>query len=396
MLRSAPKFYEVAKRIVEITEDCILVAHNAQFDYRILTTEFRRLGFDFERENLCTVELSKKLIPDLPSYSLGKLVRSLGIPVSDRHRAAGDATATVKLFKMLLDKDVEKTIIKESIRLDPKHQMEPKLIDIISKLPSVTGVYYIHKADGEIIYIGKSKNIKSRINQHFTGQTPKSKKIQLEVSSVTYDKTGSELVALLKESEEIKRNKPKFNRALRRTVFTHGLFSFRDAEGYINLKIEKIKGKQKPITTFSNHESGKSFMNKIVEKNQLCQKLCGLYKTASSCFGYDIKSCAGACISKEPAETYNKRVLKLIESHTFKNQNMILIDHGREVDERSAILIENGVFRGFAYFNLNFQIHTTAVLKSIITPMEHNKDAQHIIQSFMRRHKRLKIIKLED
>jgi len=117
MLRSAPKFYEVAKRIVEITEGCILVAHNAQFDYRILKTEFRRLGFDFERENLCTVELSKQLIPDLPSYSLGKLVRSLGIPVSDRHRAAGDATATVKLFKMLLDKDVEKTIIKAAIRL---------------------------------------------------------------------------------------------------------------------------------------------------------------------------------------------------------------------------------------------------------------------------------------
>ena len=396
MLRSAPKFYEVAKRIVEITEDCILVAHNAQFDYRILTTEFKRLGFNFERENLCTVELSKKLIPDLPSYSLGKLVRSLGIPVSDRHRAAGDATATVKLFKMLLDKDVEKTIIKAAIRLDPKHQMEPKLIDIISKLPSVTGVYYIHKADGEIIYIGKSKNIKSRINQHFTGQTPKSKKIQLEVATVTYDETGSELVALLKESEEIKRNKPKFNRALRRTIFTHGLFSFRDAEGYINLKIEKIKGNHKPITTFSNHESGKSFMNKVVEKNQLCQKLCGLYKTANSCFGYDIKSCAGACISEEPTETYNKRVLNVIESHTFKDQNMILIDFGRAVDERSAVLIENGVFRGYAYFNLNFQIHTTAVLKSILTPMEHNKDAQHIIQSFMRRHKRLKIIKLED
>ena len=396
MLRSAPKFYEVAKRIVEITKDCILVAHNAQFDYRILKTEFRRLGFDFERENLCTVELSKQLIPDLPSYSLGKLVRSLGIPVSDRHRAAGDATATVKLFKMLLDKDVEKTIIKAAIRLDPKHQMEPKLTDIISKLPSVTGVYYMHQADGEIVYIGKSKNIKSRINQHFTGQTPKSKKIQLAVATVTYDETGSELVALLKESEEIKRNKPKFNRALRRTIFTHGLFSFRDAEGYINLKVEKIKGNQKPITTFSNHDSGKSFMTKIVEQNQLCQKLCGLYKTANSCFGYDIKSCAGACISEEPNEAYNKRVLNLIESHTFKDQNMILIDYGREVDERSAILIENGVFRGYAYYNLNFQIHTTAVLKSILTPMEHNKDAQHIIQSFMRRHKRLKIIKLED
>ena len=160
MLRSAPKFYEVAKRIIEITEGSILVAHNAQFDYRILKTEFKRLGFDFERENLCTVELSKQLIPDLPSYSLGKLVRSLGIPVSDRHRAAGDATATVKLFKMLLDKDLEKTIIKAAIRLDPKHQMEPKLTDIISKLPSVTGVYYIHKAEGEIVYIGKVKILK--------------------------------------------------------------------------------------------------------------------------------------------------------------------------------------------------------------------------------------------
>lgn len=396
MLRSAPKFYEVAKRIIEITEGSILVAHNAQFDYRILKTEFKRLGFDFERENLCTVELSKQLIPDLPSYSLGKLVRSLGIPVSDRHRAAGDATATVKLFKMLLDKDLEKTIIKAAIRLDPKHQMEPKLTDIISKLPSVTGVYYIHKAEGEIVYIGKSKNIKSRINQHFTGQTAKSKKIQLEVAAVTYDETGSELVALLKESEEIKRNKPKFNRALRRTIFTHGLFSFKDEEGYINLKVEKIKGNQKPITTFSNRESGKSFLNKIVEHYQLCQKLCGLYKTANSCFGYDIKTCAGACISEEPVEIYNKRVMNLLESHTFKNQNMILIDYGRAVDERSAVLIENGVFKGYAYFNLNFQIHTTEVLKSILTPMEHNKDAQHIIQSFMRRHKRLKIIKLKD
>ena len=99
MLRNAPKFYEVAKRIVEITEDCIIVAHNADFDYRILKTEFKRLGFPFKRKTLCTVELSKQLIPDMASYSLGKLTRALGIPVSDRHRASGDATATVKLLK---------------------------------------------------------------------------------------------------------------------------------------------------------------------------------------------------------------------------------------------------------------------------------------------------------
>ena len=132
----------------------------------------------------------------------------------------------------------------------------------------------------------------------------------------------------------------------------------------------------------------------MIEKKQLCQKLCGLYKTKSACFGYDIKTCLGACVSIESNKTYNKRVLNLIESNNFKDQNMILVDSGREVDERSAVLIENGVYKGFAYFNLNFQINTINVLKSIITPMEHNKDAKHIIQSYMRRGKRLKIIKI--
>ena len=258
MLRSAPKFFEVAKRIVEITENCVLVAHNAKFDYRILSLEFERLGFKFERKNLCTVELSKHLIPDLPSYSLGKLVRSLGIPMSDRHRASGDAMATTKLFELLLNKDLDKKIVKASIRMEPKRQLEPKLVAIINSLSSVTGVYYMHNEAGDIIYIGKSKNIKSRINQHFAGQNSKSKKIQLEVSAVTFEETGSELLALLKESAEIKHHKPKFNRALRRTIFTHGLFSFKDENGYINLKIQKIKGNQKPIPTLLTFKAVKA------------------------------------------------------------------------------------------------------------------------------------------
>ena len=393
MLRNAPKFYEVAKRIVEITEDTILVAHNAQFDYRILRTEFDRLGYQFERETLCTVELSKGLIPNQQSYSLGKLARALGIPVSDRHRAAGDAQATVKLFKMLMDKDSEKSIIQESVRSKPKYQLEPKHIDIIRQLPSVTGVYYIHNDHGEVIYIGKSKNIKKRVNQHFTSPHPKAKKIQLQVAAVTYEETGSELVALLKESEEIKRNKPIFNRALRRTIFTHGLYSFTDGDGYINLKIDKADGRKKPITTFSNRASAKSFMFKWTEEYNLCQKLTGLYTTKNSCFNYNINQCEGACINEESSEDYNKRVLKLIGKNSYRNQNMAIIDKGRDVDEKSVILVENGVFQGLGFFNLNHQITNIHVLKSIITPMMNNRDTQHIIQNYLRKNKRLKIIK---
>jgi len=394
MLRRAPKFYEVAKRIVEITEDCIIVAHNAQFDNRILKTEFKRLGFGFKRETLCTVELAKKLIPGQDSYSLGKLARALGIPVNDRHRADGDAMATLKLFKILLNKDLDKYIVQGSVRLEPKRQMEPNHKNIIDALPAITGVYYIHDEHGKIIYIGKSNNIKHRINQHFTNTTPKSKKIQLLANTVTYEATGSELVALLKESQEIKRNRPIYNRALQRKIFTHALYSFKDEHGYINLKIDKADGRKKPITTFSNRQSAKSFMFKAVEEYMLCQKLTGLYPSKTNCFNYTIKSCNGACIQEEAPNDYNHRVKQLIAKNSYDSQNMLIIDRGRDVDERSVVYIENGVFKGLGFFDLNYQINTMEVLESVITPMENNRDTQHIIQSYLRHNKNLKIIQL--
>jgi DNA polymerase III subunit epsilon len=213
MLRTAPKFHEVAKRIVEITSNSVLVAHNAQFDYRILRTEFRRLGYNFERKTLCTVDLSKILIPDAESHSLGKLVRSLGIAVSDRHRANGDALATLKLFKLLLAKDTDKRIIREIVRNETHGELSARQLDIVEQMPSETGVYYMHNKDGEIVFLGKSRNIKKRVNQHFTNSNEKSRSLQKETKKVTFEKTGSELVAILKEREELLRNKPKYNTA---------------------------------------------------------------------------------------------------------------------------------------------------------------------------------------
>lgn len=394
MLRHAPKFYEVAKRIIEITDGCIMVAHNALFDNRILTTEFDRLGYHFNKETLCTVELAKKLIPDMPSYSLGKLVRALGIPLSDRHRAQGDAKATVALFKMLLAKDTSKVIITETLRKNPKRQLEPKLLDIIEKTPSETGVYYMHNEAGNIIYIGKSKNIKKRLMQHFTGDNRKSKKIQLDVKSVTFEKTGSELISLLKESEEIKQNKPLFNRALRRTLFTYQLTSFVDENGYINLKIEKADGRKKAITTFSNFQQAKSSIFRITDENKLCQKLTGLKSGGKSCFNYSLKECYGACINKESSKDYNARVMAFLGKNSYENQNMLIIDRGREIDERSVILIENGVYKGYGFYNLNYQINNPEILKSIINPMQNNRDVQHIIQNYLRKNKVLKTLNL--
>jgi DNA polymerase III subunit epsilon len=395
MLRNAPKFYEVAKRIVEITEGTILVAHNAKFDYRILRTEFRRLGFDFERKSLCTVELSKKLIPGQQSYSLGKLVKALGIPLADRHRASGDAQATVKLFKMLLAKDLDKEILKNSVRNTPKTQMDTKLVHLLDALPSITGVYYLHNEKGEIIYIGKSKNIKKRVNQHFTSDNKKSREIQKEVISVTYEATGNELNALLKENEEIKRIKPKYNKALSKTIFSYALYQSVNAEGYLQLKIAKADGRKKNITTFTNLQQAKAMLNHIIAEYKLCQRLTGIHTGNGSCFNYSIKECHGACIGEETLEEYNDRVHQVLQKYSYENQNMLVIDRGRDVDEKSALLVEEGKFKGIGYFNLNHQLNNLEIIKSIITPMNGDRDSQHIIQNYLRKNNRLKVINLD-
>jgi DNA polymerase III subunit epsilon len=392
MLKGAPKFYEVAKRIIEITQDCIIVAHNAVFDYRILRTEFRRLGYDFNSKSLCTVSLSQQLMPEQPSHSLGKLVRALGIPMADRHRASGDAMATVKLFKMLLDKDVEKTILNDLIKFEVEKGITPKLRDIMESLPSRTGVYYIYNEKGTLVYIGKSRNIKKRINQHFTGTDNKSKKIQAEVFTVTYDETGSELIALLKESEEIKTNKPIFNRAQRKTLFNLALYSEKNEDGYLMLKLQKTDARKKEITSFSSPQEAKNAMFRITSHYNLCQKFTGLYETKNECFQYKIKECDGACIGKILPEDYNSRIQEFIAKNTFENHNMIIIDKGRNISEKSAILVENGIYKGYAFYDLNYQIHNPEVLKNILIPMQNNRDVKNIIRSYVRKSKFLKVI----
>lgn len=393
MLVSAPKFHEVAKRIIEITQDCILVAHNTSFDYRILKTEFYRLGYEFKKETLCTVELSQKLIPGMESYSLGKLVRALGIPVTDRHRASGDAIATVKLFKLLLSKDTEKEILTSSIKVEIKSKLTPKLLDIVNSLPNKTGIYYFHNEKSDIIYIGKSKNIKKRVNQHFTGKTTKCKKIQSDVFTVSYEETGSELVALLKESEEIKINKPIYNRAQRKSIFQYALYDFVDENGYLNLKIQKADGRKKEITAFTNVQEAKNSLFRITSFYNLCQKLTGLYDTKKDCFQHRIKECNGACIGKESPEMYNIRVQEFIDKNEFDNNNMIIIDRGRKIEERSAVLIENGVYKGYCFYDLNYQITNVDVLKNILIPMQNNRDTKTIIQGYLRKNKVKKIVK---
>ena len=223
---------------------------------------------------------------------------------------------------MLLEKDLEKTIVKDFIKLEVEKGIAPKFLDLLSQMPTKTGVYYIYNEGGTLIYIGKSQNIKKRVNQHFTGITTKSKKIQAEVFTITYDETGSELIALLKESQEIKINRPRYNRSQRKTNFPYALYVEKDANGYLNLKLEKADGRKKEITSYASLQEGKNALFKFTTKYHLCQKFTGLYVTKKECFQYKIKECDGACIGEITPEIYNARVQQFIAENSFENKSI--------------------------------------------------------------------------
>jgi len=211
MVARAPKFHEVAKRIVEITEGCTLVAHNSDFDYRVLRNEFKSLGFSYSKDTLCTVQLSQELLPDLPSYSLGKLCKSLGIPVSGRHRAGGDAYATVSLFELLLQKDDQKKIISKRIKNASSLLKKEKITTFISSLPNRIGVFYFHQENGRIMYIAKGTNMRKKLKLILAKKSKKTKAIQSKLASISYDETGNYTMASLLFNQEISKHNPRYN-----------------------------------------------------------------------------------------------------------------------------------------------------------------------------------------
>ena len=220
MLKTAPKFHEIAKRVIEITSDSVLVAHNAQFDYRILQLEFKRLGFDFSMKSICTVILSQELLPNQESYKLGRLSRSLGIPIKDRHRASGDALATVELFKILLEKDVKQEIIRKSIVEFPGEKMDNIFKDVIDNLKENTGVFYIYNDKNELVYIDFSKDIKNKLIKLFTSKKFIPKYVQNNFKTIKVHPTGNVHIAILKTLQEINSLKPKINNNVDPKIFS--------------------------------------------------------------------------------------------------------------------------------------------------------------------------------
>jgi DNA polymerase III subunit epsilon len=395
MVEDAPKFYEVAKQIVEFTEGMTIVAHNAKFDYSFLREEFRSLGFNFKRNLLDTVTLSRKLFPGYPSYSLGNICANLGIEIQDRHRAAGDALATTRLFELLIERDAQLNGGSGSLIKNRKAaKLHPKLdLAKVEAIPEEPGVYYFYDENSDLIYIGKSCNLSERISTHLSNNTTnRSMEMRDRIADISWEVTGSELIALLKESDEIKRDKPVYNRAQRRTGSAWGLYHWTDSSGYINFRIDNNLIDEIPLSTFTSKQRARGKLLSLVESLNLCQKLSGLYETHGSCFHHQVGICRGACNGAESPQEYNLRASKVIDEFSFGMSNFLIIDRGREADERAAVKIVSGKYFGYGWFNINDMGFGLTQVHECIKPANDNRDIQSIIKGYLARNRVEKII----
>ena len=395
MVENAPRFYEVAKKIVELTEGRTFVAHNARFDYSFIREEFKSLGFNYKRNLLDTVSLGRKLIPGHKSYSLGNICKDLNISINGRHRAAGDALATVKLFEILMEKDKEFKGSGKSLMKNTKaSKLHPKLdIAKVESIPDEPGIYYFYNEKGDLIYIGKSRNLQQRISTHLSNNsTNKAMEMRDQIADIDWEFTGSELIALLKESAEIKRNKPLYNRAQRRTSFQWGIFTFTNSSDYINYRYGQVEDDETPLSVFTSKEKAKAKLLQLTEMFKLCQKLTGLYDTDGPCFHQQVGICRGACCGKESAEEYNLRASKVVDEFLFARRNFFVVDKGRDAEERCVVKIMNGKYSGYGYFNINDMGFGLTALHECINPSADNRDIQVILKLYLKANRVEKII----
>lgn len=396
MVEKAPLFEEIAPRILEITEGAIFVAHNVNFDYNVIRGEFQRLGQTFTRKKLCTVRLSRKLIPNLFSYSLGNLCASIGIPLNNRHRAEGDTDATVILFKKILALDTHGKVMESFLNVRSKEATLPPHLPsrIIQELPDTAGVYLFKDRAGKVIYVGKAINIKKRVLSHFYEKKNKEYLLVQETFQIDYEVTGNELCALLLESEYIQKYYPRFNRAQKMPAHTFSILAYENRKGIIQLAVSKTKYRSAPNEVLYNKVQALEKLSELCKMHNLCPKYCGLQSTLGACSHYDITSCNGVCKDEESIALYNARVQKALSSLKLESESYIIKERGRTKEEEAFILVNDGVYRGFGFVSTNEQLTNQEQLEDFLLPKKNTYHTGVILRSYFKKKKAPKILKL--
>lgn len=382
MVAHAPSFSEVAANVYELLQDKVFVAHNVNFDYSFLRHHLKNEGYELNTKKLCTVRLSRKIMPGLKSYSLGKLCHQVGIRLTNHHRAGGDAIATAELFGMLVEKDAE-GVINGMLKGRNREQYLPPNVPVeqVDNLPQVPGVYYFYNGKGKIIYVGKAVNLSKRIKSHFSNNKPNKQKAEFlrEIHRISYKICATDLMAHILESTEIRRLWPSHNRSQRGYIPRFGLFVYEDRNGYKRFAIEKNKHYYKPVHTFNTIIEGYNRLRELIQEFGLCARLCNLAKTEDCSESMYADFCSGACNGTETVEDYNSKMEEAINWLQSQLPTFALVDKGIKEEEQSCILIKKGNFYGMGYITDDNLLKDIAKLEQSLEPLQDNDYIRNLI-----------------
>jgi DNA polymerase III subunit epsilon len=368
MVADAPLFSEIAPNIHSLLKGRIFVAHNVNFDYTFLRSQFKEAGYEWQARKLCTIRMVKKAFPGLKRYGLDHLCDHFGIGNEQRHRATGDALATTTLFEMVLAKGGEQ-IIKDFLKKESRQQILPPNLpeQQMKSLPYEPGVYYFHDSKGKVIYVGKAKSLRQRVISHFTGLDTGKKRQEFlkNIHSISYNICPTEFTASILESVEIKRLWPVYNYSQKRFEQLWGIYQFEDARGYLRLAVDKKRKYLEPVASFGLMADAHRTLWQLVRRFELHAGLCFLDKTQNN----DLPEIA----------SYNsavKKALKWLESQkeTFAIK-----------EKESCVLVEDGKFYGMGVVKDEPVIDITA-LKERLTPYPENEVIKSMIRQYIERY----------
>lgn len=386
MVEGQPTFDSIAAHLFELLQNRIFVAHNVNFDYSFLKHHFEKSGYQLNATKLCTVRMSRKIKPGLPSYSLGKLCASLNIPLYNNHRAGGDAAATAILFTKLLEWDNE-GVIEGMLKKNSKEQLLPPNLpkEDFEALPSSPGVYYFKNKEGKVVYVGKANDLRKRVLSHFTGHNPLPQRQNFirDIHSISFEKCGTELMAFLLEAAEITRLWPIHNRAMKRRIVNYGLYAYEDLNGFLRLAIGKQGKHQLALHEFTTEMEGRNLLHKLVRNFNLCPELCSI--TSCSHDGPDANEESNGNVSCQAVQgsfAYNeivKSALKQVEEYL---PSFIIKDKGRHENESGCIWVEKGKFYGMGYIDLYSDMQSLEDIKSLLTPYQMNHYMLQLVYNY--------------
>ena len=385
MVANAPIFADIAEAVLSITEDSIFVAHNVNFDYNVIRNEFKKIDIDFRRRKLCTVRLSRVLFPGFRSYSLGKLCSSMDIKLVDRHRARGDAEATVTLFEKLLAHKHSTTVFSDFLKKGSKEATLPSHLPsaIFEAIPNGPGIYYFKNKKGKIIYVGKAINLKKRVLGHFYDKKEKELDLCRETAHIDFDLSGSDLVARLMEDAAIKHHFPIYNQAAKRVPKPYAVFSYEDRQGVQHLAFNTLKATPNPLQIFHSIRDCRLYLEQMCEQFELCPKYCHLQENVWTCSHYKLTNCKGVCRAEEAIADYNERANLAIDYMANSNQNMVLKENGRHLEEEAFVLIKNGLYLGYGFVEKSEQILNSDDLESFLIPQKETTEIQGILRKLL-------------